>query len=297
MRQLSIMACSLKRSTLIHKGLLFAVLLYLGGCASLASHGLTQGIASSIQNQSDLAIVERGMPAYLLMVDGMIMDTPHDATLLMAGSRLYSAYAAVFATDEAHARMHTEKAYRYAKQAVCKELSKLCSDEARDFGRFTELVDDVMGREGAELLYTYATAWASWIQLNSGEWTYLADLPRVEILLKRVIALDDDFEHGMPHVYLGVINAQLPPSLGGRPEIGREHFEHAIELSHGRNLIAKVEYARTYARLLFDRELHDRLLKEVLVADPNEEGLTLINVVAQKEAQILLDESGEYFEG
>ncbi len=290
------MTRSLKHASLIHKLLLLITLLYVGGCASLASHGLTQGIANSIQNQSDLIIVETGMPAYLLMVDGMIMNTPHDATLLMAGSRLYSAYAGVFATDEAHARMHAGKAYRYAEQAVCRKLSKLCSEEARDFERFAELVDGVRGREGAELLYTYATAWASWIQVNSGEWHYLADLPRVEILLKRVIALDDDFEQGMPHVYLGIINAQLPPALGGRPEVGREHFEHAIELSQGRNLIAKVEYARTYARLLFERELHDRLLKEVLVADPEEEGLTLANVVAQKQARILLEESGEYFE-
>ncbi len=286
----------LKYSTNIHKGLLLTALLYLSGCASLATHGLTQGIANSIQNQNDIAIVEAGMPAYLLMVDGMIIDTPHDATLLMAGARLYSAYAAVFATDEAHARMHAGKAYRYAQRAVCLELSELCSDDAKDFERFTALVNRVMGREGVELLYTYATAWASWIQANSGEWHYLADLPRVETLLKRVTVLDDDYEHGMPHVYLGVINAQLPATLGGRPEVGRTHFERAIELSHGENLIAKVEYARTYARLLFEHELHDRLLKEVLVADPEVEGLTLSNVIAQKQARILLEESGEYFE-
>ena len=38
----------------------------------------------------------------------------------------------------------------------------------------------------------------------------------------------------------------------------------------------KVEFARTYARLVYDRELHDRLLEDVLAADPDVPGLTLV---------------------
>jgi len=111
-----------------------------------------------------------------------------------------------------------------------------------------------------------------------------------------VIDLDDGYEHGFPHVYLGVINSQLPATLGGRPEIGRQHFERAIELSMGKNLIAKTEYAHTYARLLFKQKLHDKLLNEVLAADPEIEGLTLSNVIAQEQARILLEDSKDYFE-
>jgi len=48
--------------------------------------------------------------------------------------------------------------------------------------------------------------------------------------------------------------------------------------------------------MTFDRELHDRLLNEVLAADPDEPGLILSNVLAQQEAQILLDTSADYFE-
>ena len=75
----------------------------------------------------------------------------------------------------------------------------------------------------------------------------------------------------------------------------REHFERAIEISEGRNLMAKVVYARQYARLMFDRELHDRLLREVVEADPNVEGFVLINHVAQQQARELLDGSDDYF--
>jgi hypothetical protein len=83
--------------------------------------------------------------------------------------------------------------------------------------------------------------------------------------------------------------------MGGRPDEARDHFEQAIELSGGRDLSAKVEYARGYARMLYDRELHDRLLAEVLEADPYAEGLTLSNVLAQDDARALLQDADDYF--
>ena len=60
--------------------------------------------------------------------------------------------------------------------------------------------------------------------------------------------------------------------------------------------MAKVLYAEQYARLMFEQELHDRLLQEVLDTDPTAEGLTLINHLAQRQAAILLAESSDYFE-
>ena len=97
------------------------------------------------------------------------------------------------------------------------------------------------------------------------------------------------------HGYLGILNALRPPALGGRPEVAREHFERAIVLSGGRDLSIKVEYARRYARLVFDQELHDRLLNEVLAAPVEAPGYTLFNVLAKQEAAALLATSKEYF--
>jgi len=53
--------------------------------------------------------------------------------------------------------------------------------------------------------------------------------------------------------------------------------------------------ARSYARLVFDRDLHDRLCREVIDADPVAPGLTLTNTMAQEEAQALLGSSEDYF--
>jgi len=47
--------------------------------------------------------------------------------------------------------------------------------------------------------------------------------------------------------------------------------------------------------MLYERELHDRLLNEVLAADPNQDGFVLTNIMAQEEAAILLAEADDYF--
>ena len=73
------------------------------------------------------------------------------------------------------------------------------------------------------------------------------------------------------------------------------HFERAIELSGGRDLSAIVEYANGYARLMYERDLHDRLLNEVLAADPTVIGATLMNVLAQELAAELLATADDYF--
>jgi hypothetical protein len=47
---------------------------------------------------------------------------------------------------------------------------------------------------------------------------------------------------------------------------------------------------------MFEQELHDDLLQQVIDADPYAEGLTLINRLAQRQADRLLAESADYFE-
>ena len=143
--------------------------------------------------------------------------------------------------------------------------------------------------------YTLGTAWAGWIQANSSDLKAVAQLPRVRLVMERIVELNPSWREGGAHLYLGVLSTLLPPALGGKPEVGKRHFEAAIRLSGGKNLMAKVLYAEKYARLVFDQPLHDRLLKEVLATDPHAENLTLMNTLARKKAAELLASGKDYF--
>ena len=123
----------------------------------------------------------------------------------------------------------------------------------------------------------------------------MTKLPGVESVLKRVKALDPDYQTVQVEHFLAVLNTIRPPALGGNFEAGKAYFERALALSHGKDLSIKVDYARYYARTLYDRELHDKLLNEVMSAEPNQEGYTLFNTLAQREAQELLDSADDYF--
>jgi hypothetical protein len=80
----------------------------LGGCVSVGD--LADSLSNAILNQSDPQTVEAGVPAYLILLDSMIASDPEDAGLLLAGSRLYGAYASAFATGPERGRRLADRA-------------------------------------------------------------------------------------------------------------------------------------------------------------------------------------------
>jgi len=276
---------------------LITALLALTGCAVLtrsATSGFADDLYRAIVDQDDLQTVRDGAPAYLLAVDGLIQGASRDTALLLAGARLYGAYASAFVEDRARARRMWDRALRYARRALCLDLPQVCELASGPFDAFAESLQSVGSRD-VDTLYGFAAAWAGWVQAHSDDWGAIAAVPKLQASMERVVTLDDAHDGGGAHLYLGVLYSQRPAGLGGQPERGREHFERAVALSQGRNLMAKVYYARQYARLVFDRPLHDRLLREVVGTDPATPGLTLSNTLAQEQARKLLAGADEFF--
>ena len=272
-------------------------LLPLGGCQSFANRAtarMAENISAAVLDQEDVLIVRDGGPAYLIALDGLIQGDPDNSMLLLAGARLYAAYAAAFVEDPARAVRLTERAMGYGEHALCIERAALCGVRGMSFDEF-EAALSTTGTTAIGALYGLGSAWATWVQANSADWNAIADIPKVQALMERVVALDSGYQAGSAHLYLGVLYTLRPESMGGQPDLGRAHFESAIEFSRGRNLTAKMLFARQYARLVFDRPLHDRLLLEVVESDPNAAGFTLGNVLAQDEARALLVEADDYF--
>jgi hypothetical protein len=145
------------------------------------------------------------------------------------------------------------------------------------------------------MLYTYGFASLAYLRAHSSDWNSLAELPQMEALFNHYMAISGDAANSAVYTYMGILLTLRPPALGGEPERAREYFEKAIALTGGRDLSAKVEFARGYAKLLYERELHDRLLTEVLEADPYYDGFTLGNVLAKEQAAALMAEADDYF--
>lgn len=274
---------------------LLALLLIPAGCVSRIAGRLAGGLSGAIADHPDPATVRDGAPAYLLMVDAFLRDDPENENLLRSAAELYASYADVFVDDPDRRRTLTDRGLDYGLRAIRASESDIGDLRAMDFGVFEAALAKT-GADDVPALYALGAAWAAWIQARKDDWNAIADIARVEAVMNRGVALDETYRDGGGHLYLGVLATLVAPALGGRPEEGREHFERAIELSGGKNLMAKVLFARHYARTVFDREIHDRLLKEVLEADPNVPGYALSNRLAQERARELLAGSEEFFE-
>lgn len=275
----------------IFRGLFLLGLLLLSGCGLSR---LQDGLSQAIMNQPDPETVREAMPTFLIAADAMIEADPKNVDRLSTGADLYSSFAGLFRHEPERAKLLAERARSYGEQAFCLtagingELAKM------DFQKFSELLEDFDADEVSVLL-SYATGWLAWANANRDNWSVAAELPKIEAVLERIVILQEGFRYGTAHVYLGILKTLRPPSLGGKPEEARAHFERALELSDGHNLSARTDFAEYYARLIYDRELHDRLLSEVLQLPVDTPGLTLMNSLAKRRARVLLESAEDYF--
>jgi hypothetical protein len=279
------------------QGLCLLSLATLPACSrvvSMAANDLADNLSQAIANNDDPATVREGAPAYLLMLDGMIQSDPENEALLTKASALYSTYGAAFVQDPERAKKLSTRALDYAERAVCVRYPEDCGLRQADFEVFAARIQQI-DRQDVPLFFTLGAAWAGWIQAHKGDLEAVAELSRVEAIMQRIVAVDEGYREGSAHLYLGTFAILVPPALGGQPEVARDHFDRAITLSKGENLMAKVVYAQQYARMVYDRDLHDRLLTEVLAADPYVPEMVLQNTLAQDQARALMASADDYF--
>ncbi len=277
--------------------LLSLTALLVSGCGALVSRAATSfgdNLNEAILNQDDPEIVKAAMPTYMVLLDSMLQGEEPSPAVLSAAASMYAAYGAVFADDEVRAARLTRRARDYGLQAICTVYDEACRWPQMTYADFIDSLDAV-GTKHAELLYSYGFASLAYLQAHSSDWNALAELPQAEAILKHYLALAGEDVNPAALNYLGVLLTLRPPALGGKPEEAREYFERAIALSGGQDLGVKVAYAEGYAKLLYEKELHDRLVDEVLSASPHADGYTLMNVLAQEEALRLRAESNDYF--
>ena len=271
---------------------LFAAFLPLfSSCSSLLNSYLVEPAIVNLQKQTDYRLVCEGGAAYLLMVDSLIASDPDDPALLLMGAKTYSAYVTVLAECGAQPqrlRTKTTKARRYGTTLLAQLVPIGPGDSLENLDRALR----TMTKDEVEPLFWGATAWTTWVARQRGSPDSLADLVKIEAIMLRLLELDEGFENGSIHLVLGSYYGARPKMIGGRPEQARTHFERGLELSNRSYLPLQTAYAEHYCRMTLNRELHDKLLHEV-VDFPLQKapGQALANQVAKVRARKLLEEN------
>ena len=272
-------------------------LLNLYGCGQLVSNAkqeFAEDLSATMLEQDDPETVKQAVPAYLILVSSMIRGDPDNVELLITGSKLYGAFASVFVEERERKMRLSALSLDYAQRAFCIYKPAACNFRELSYYEFEQVLKQ-FNKEDVPVLFALGSAWAGWLQANSADWNAVAELPRIDAIIQRVLELDPAINNGDAYLYMAVMQSFLPPAMGGKPELAKTNFEQAIKVSNGSNLMAKLLYAEKYARLVFDKELHDKLLKEVIDSRIENDEMTLINSIAQHKAKRLLAQSDEYF--
>jgi len=257
---------------------------------------LLEDEATATSKQSDLRVDTNHKPASLMPLAGMVEAVPANERLLLAAAQSYASYASAFVEhkDPEYALALFQRARDYAMAALAER--GLDNPATTPFEIFESQVA-ALGPKDVPYLFWCAANWGSWISLNLESMEAMAELPRVELMMRRVLALDEGFHYGGPHLFMGIWYASRPPMAGGDLYLAQEHFTRALELGQHQFLMTYVYFADYYARKTFDKQLFTETLQKVLETPvDNVPELTLLNTVAHRKATQMLQEADDYFD-
>jgi hypothetical protein len=147
---------------------------------------------------------------------------------------------------------------------------------------------------GAEALYWLALGTWRGAQAQ-GYAAVLAVKDAALAMMARAGELDERLDAAGPHRALGAWRAALPLAAGGGAAASRAHFDRARALAPD-DLLARVAEAESYAVLVQDEALFDRLLAEVLAADAaRDPARAPENALSKRRAKELQERRGRLF--
>lgn len=240
-------------------------------------------------------MLEEGSPSLLLLLDGLIAGDPDNVRLLMTATKAYGAYTTILYEDG-----KTERAANMSVKtrdygiSLINQLRGLKNINGQTLDEIEKALAKIQ-QDQVGYLFWGAYGWATWIQHQEGAAAAMADLPIVELIMLRVVELDDSYYYGGAHIFLGSYYGSRPQIYGGKPETSRKHFERALAINHRQFLLTHIAYAQTYARMTFDRELYLKLLAEVIEQPLKESDMASSNKLAKVMAEKLVAQVDEFF--
>ncbi len=141
--------------------------------------------------------------------------------------------------------------------------------------------------------YWYATNLGKWALLE-GVATILARKDDIKSTMDWIVSTNGTYFYGAPHRYFGTYHTKVPIGRGN-PTGSKTSYEKSIKIGPT-NLATPVLMAQSYATLIGDRALFEKLLKEVIATAPDvDPALSAENTLEIKKAKRLLKQADDLF--
>jgi hypothetical protein len=281
--------------------IILIAIFFINNCSvqKLALHsmsGILDNSMAALYEEGDLTLAEQAIASDLKLLEGLIKSDPENEKLLLLACQGFGSYALGFVEDNDPLR--AQSLYLRGKNFGLKILNKNQLFQPALTSDLDQLAVALkkFDKKDVPALFWTANNWASWINFNLSNTDALADLPRVQLIMQRVLELDESYFFGGAHLFFATIYASRPKILGGDLEKSKIHFDRCFEFCQNKFLLPYVFYARYYATRAFDEELFKNTLDKV-IATPNDilPEQRLANGIAKQKARTLLQKFGEFF--
>jgi predicted anti-sigma-YlaC factor YlaD len=256
----------------------------------------------------DVELVGAATPFGLKLIESLLADSPQHRGLLLAAARGFTQYAYAYVEIPADELEEHDVAGAYKGRERARKLYL----RARDYGvRGLSMADagfsaglrdspqatlSVLRPKDVPLLYWTAVSWGAAISLSKDDAAMLAGLPAVQQLADRALELDEAYDAGAIHVLEMTLVISAPRPQAERVALARQHFDRAVELSHGQQAAPFVSYAEAVSISTGQRVEFEKLLERALAIDAAATpAWRLSNEIFQRRARWLRSHTDEFF--
>lgn len=250
----------------------------------------------ALYEETDLKLAEQAMASDIKLLEGMVKGDPENEHLLILTSQALAGYAMGFAEDEEPER--AKVFYLRARDYGLRVLHQNDSFAEADTGSLDDyhLAVKNLDKDYLDALFWTGFAWAGWINLSIDNPRAMIDLTKVQILMERVLEIDETYFHGATHLFFGSIWGLKPPMLGGDTEKAKEHFEKNLQITNSKFLLTYVYYALYYAAKVLDEDLFNSFVVKIEETPADVlPGYQLLNMIAKKKVTYLKTFGEEWF--
>ncbi len=294
---------------------LFALtcLLFLSGCSvkRIAVNKVGNALAgsgSSFASDDDPDLVRAAAPFSLKLMESLLAESPKHRGLLLATASGFSQFAFAFVQQDAdeledsdfaaaenlHAR--ARRLYLRARNYGLRGLDVAHPGFEKHLRADAKVSLQAARPKDVPLLYWTAVAWAAAISLSKDNPDMIADLPFPEALIDRALALDESFDDGAIHSFLITFEMSRPNDSANAEARARQHFQRAVQLSHGLQAGPYVSLAEAVCVQKQDLKEFESLLHQALAINPDTKPeFRLANLIMQRRAKWLLGRTDQLF--
>jgi hypothetical protein len=260
----------------------------------------TRHAASVLDTIGDYELARGAAEAGLVQFEGMHKLAPDNIDALYMLTQSWVGYGFAFAEDDMEAatdagnddlaEYHKRRARMAYDRAVFYGL-ELLSHTDKGFEAAKKNKDTMKAwlaknftdkNEDAGNLFWTGYGWMARVNLEKDDPAMVADLFVGVAMMERAVELEPGYNFWNGYLAIAAYHARA--SLA-EPEEARKIFEMVLQKTQRKDLMVQFTYAQTYACIAPNRELYDKLLKEVLDAGDTDPEQRLENAIAKRKAR------------